>query len=325
MDLKNLTRVVQFTVPKTFDALMQRFGRGARDPAINALCILLAEPEYFDDVKIERASAAEKRKANAVRKQSKKRAKHTSATPGPTDTQLVPPPDAPRKETLTHRPNRPRTPLTPHRSHNANPTNYDSQHDEDSNGDDELVRAAEADGRPRRLRAPHFSSSPAPELPRAQADDDMDIDPPVMTGDGMGAEELDEHDPPPVAGPSRIPPGVRFERVDYLARRRDNDLLGVLMRGPTQTAAGDVSDNEGMEEDVDVPVAEAIPPAGLRGKTRKRKRGGDDSAGSAVDPALDRFINAGRPGRVDGVCRGKPCRRDVSNAYYGNDRLCESL
>jgi hypothetical protein len=45
---------------------MQRFGRGARNLALFATCILLAEPSYFADYKEKRAEVKQKKQAKQV-------------------------------------------------------------------------------------------------------------------------------------------------------------------------------------------------------------------------------------------------------------------
>ena len=61
--------VVQYRVPKELNTWIQRAGRAARDPKLNAMAVLIAEPSYFDDKKkrtAERAAARDARKRQAV-------------------------------------------------------------------------------------------------------------------------------------------------------------------------------------------------------------------------------------------------------------------
>ncbi|KAF8589051.1 hypothetical protein K439DRAFT_1295375, partial [Ramaria rubella] len=51
LDISIIEIVVQYLAPQSLSTLVQRFGRGGRDPSMQAYGILLAEPKYFDDVK----------------------------------------------------------------------------------------------------------------------------------------------------------------------------------------------------------------------------------------------------------------------------------
>ena len=54
MDLKCITVLVQFLVPDSFNALIQCFGRAARNVSLSAQCILLAPPGYFYEEHVKR-------------------------------------------------------------------------------------------------------------------------------------------------------------------------------------------------------------------------------------------------------------------------------
>ncbi|KIJ35148.1 hypothetical protein M422DRAFT_181151 [Sphaerobolus stellatus SS14] len=72
LDIKDITLVVQWRVPMSLCTLMQRFGRGARDLALTALCILLAEPSVFTSFK---EKSAERKLATEVKNGTKLRIK----------------------------------------------------------------------------------------------------------------------------------------------------------------------------------------------------------------------------------------------------------
>lgn len=72
MDLKQVKTLVQLGVPQSFNALVQRFGRGARDLSITATCILLAQPGFFYEERLKR-----------LQKVSNKRCKTGSESKGP--------------------------------------------------------------------------------------------------------------------------------------------------------------------------------------------------------------------------------------------------
>lgn len=67
--------------------LWQRFGQGARNPALTAIALFLVEPGYFDDIRelktARKAARAEKAKQKAVdgRKRKKQKLVHAIATP----------------------------------------------------------------------------------------------------------------------------------------------------------------------------------------------------------------------------------------------------
>jgi superfamily II DNA helicase RecQ len=91
LDLSNIEIVVQYLVPPSLSTLVQRLGRGGRDPGMRAFGIFLAEPKYFDDVK-----AAAEARAQARKKKRRKRgagpsvSKRAAADVGGTPTPMTP-------------------------------------------------------------------------------------------------------------------------------------------------------------------------------------------------------------------------------------------
>lgn len=63
IDLPDITLVVQYRVPKELSTFIQRAGRAARNPNLQATAVLLAEPSYFDDEKEKAAQRAAERNA----------------------------------------------------------------------------------------------------------------------------------------------------------------------------------------------------------------------------------------------------------------------
>jgi superfamily II DNA/RNA helicase len=63
IDLPDVTLVVQYRVPKELSTFIQRAGRAARNPNLQATAVLLAEPSYFDDEKEKAAQRAAERNA----------------------------------------------------------------------------------------------------------------------------------------------------------------------------------------------------------------------------------------------------------------------
>lgn len=63
--------VIQYQLPSSLSILWQRLGRGARDPTIWAIGVLLVEKKYFNDEKARLQAAAERRRTN-VRKRKHK-------------------------------------------------------------------------------------------------------------------------------------------------------------------------------------------------------------------------------------------------------------
>jgi len=63
IDLPDLTLVVQYRVPKELSTFIQRAGRAAHNPNLQATAVLLAEPSYFDDEKEKAAQRAAERNA----------------------------------------------------------------------------------------------------------------------------------------------------------------------------------------------------------------------------------------------------------------------
>ena len=51
IDIPDITLVVQYRVPRELSTWIQRAGRAARNPNLQATAILIAEPSYFDDEK----------------------------------------------------------------------------------------------------------------------------------------------------------------------------------------------------------------------------------------------------------------------------------
>lgn len=74
LNIPKLPFIVQYQLPDSLCMLMQRFGRGARDPSISATCLLLVEPCYLEaEQEKKRKKSASKKKA--VSKGSKKEVK----------------------------------------------------------------------------------------------------------------------------------------------------------------------------------------------------------------------------------------------------------
>ncbi|KAH9936346.1 P-loop containing nucleoside triphosphate hydrolase protein, partial [Fomitopsis serialis] len=49
IDIKDIELIIQWKLTCNMETLWQRFGRGARDPALEALAIIFVEPKYFDE------------------------------------------------------------------------------------------------------------------------------------------------------------------------------------------------------------------------------------------------------------------------------------
>lgn len=81
--LPDVPLVVVYQPPNTLSALMQRFGRSARNPRIQGYGVLLVEPKYFDDEIEKRQTAAEKRAQAAKAKKDAKLKKDPSSTTSP--------------------------------------------------------------------------------------------------------------------------------------------------------------------------------------------------------------------------------------------------
>ncbi|KAF9945828.1 hypothetical protein BGZ70_003541 [Mortierella alpina] len=56
MDISDVTLVIQYGLPKNISALVQRLGRAARDPSLEALEIDMTNPEAFDGAENKAAS-----------------------------------------------------------------------------------------------------------------------------------------------------------------------------------------------------------------------------------------------------------------------------
>jgi len=80
MDLHAVKLVVQFDICDSIPTLSQRFGRGARDPNISAICILLVPLGYFVDERIKRLQTAELRRLAAEKLATGKSGRKRSAT-----------------------------------------------------------------------------------------------------------------------------------------------------------------------------------------------------------------------------------------------------
>ena len=79
INIPHIRLVIQYGLTCDFDSLIQRFGRGARDFALWAICILLVGQEHFDDF---RAELAARLAANG--EPPSKRRKTQAETPNPT-------------------------------------------------------------------------------------------------------------------------------------------------------------------------------------------------------------------------------------------------
>lgn len=80
MDLKNVTLLVQFCAPQSFNSLMQRFGRAARNMSITATCVLLMESGYFYDERLKRIEAPQKKRKKEAITQSASVSKNNKTT-----------------------------------------------------------------------------------------------------------------------------------------------------------------------------------------------------------------------------------------------------
>ena len=80
MDLHAVKLVVQFDICDSIPTLSQRFGCGARDPNISAICILLVPLGYFVDERIKRLQTAELRRLAAKKLATGKSGRKRSAT-----------------------------------------------------------------------------------------------------------------------------------------------------------------------------------------------------------------------------------------------------
>ncbi|RDX40433.1 hypothetical protein OH76DRAFT_1299110, partial [Lentinus brumalis] len=47
LDIRDVKIIVQWKAPTDLNTVIQRFGRGARDPGLQAVVILIAEPNCF--------------------------------------------------------------------------------------------------------------------------------------------------------------------------------------------------------------------------------------------------------------------------------------
>ena len=65
IDLPNITLVIQWRASCDLCTLWQRFGRAARDFALNAIALFLVEPMYFDETRDEKAARKAKREEKA--------------------------------------------------------------------------------------------------------------------------------------------------------------------------------------------------------------------------------------------------------------------
>ena len=64
--MRNVAVVIQFGLCDSVDTLAQRFGRAGRDPSSPALCLLLAPPKLFIEVREKKERAAAKRKKKTI-------------------------------------------------------------------------------------------------------------------------------------------------------------------------------------------------------------------------------------------------------------------
>ncbi|PSS32230.1 hypothetical protein PHLCEN_2v1999 [Hermanssonia centrifuga] len=62
LDIADVKIVVQWKVPKSLNTLMQRFGRAARNPLLQGIAILLAEPSWFYEERLALEQRKRKRK-----------------------------------------------------------------------------------------------------------------------------------------------------------------------------------------------------------------------------------------------------------------------
>ncbi|TFK78706.1 P-loop containing nucleoside triphosphate hydrolase protein [Polyporus arcularius HHB13444] len=61
LDIPDVLIVVQWKVPRDLN-LIQRFGRGARNPSLQAVAVLIAEPTWFYEVQLKRQQEKEKKR-----------------------------------------------------------------------------------------------------------------------------------------------------------------------------------------------------------------------------------------------------------------------
>ncbi|KDQ16394.1 hypothetical protein BOTBODRAFT_87350, partial [Botryobasidium botryosum FD-172 SS1] len=69
IDNPDIGLVIQYQTPKSQCVLMQRFGRGTRNPSLTARAVLFIEPKYLSEVREERKWKAE---AQALREMKAK-------------------------------------------------------------------------------------------------------------------------------------------------------------------------------------------------------------------------------------------------------------
>jgi superfamily II DNA/RNA helicase len=74
LDVRSIKIVVQYRVPDSLSTLAQRLGRGGRDHTLEAVGILLAEAEHFDEVKEATKQHGEARALKRKGKRQKERA-----------------------------------------------------------------------------------------------------------------------------------------------------------------------------------------------------------------------------------------------------------
>ncbi|KDQ12459.1 hypothetical protein BOTBODRAFT_45811 [Botryobasidium botryosum FD-172 SS1] len=71
IDNPDIGLVIQYQAPKSQCVLMQRFGRGARNPSLTARAVLFIEPKYLSEVKEERKRKAEAQALKEARAKEK--------------------------------------------------------------------------------------------------------------------------------------------------------------------------------------------------------------------------------------------------------------
>ncbi|KAG8999247.1 hypothetical protein FRB90_012121 [Tulasnella sp. 427] len=127
IDIRDIRIVVQYQAPDSLCTLIQRWGRGARDPSIQATCLLLAEEKHFDDIKEKKIKKTQSESTSKPASLKRKAALNVeeqdhsvTATPLPKRTRMVDSP--PPSPTMT--------PTTPTASQHIEPAQWHMEIDE---------------------------------------------------------------------------------------------------------------------------------------------------------------------------------------------------
>ena len=83
LDIRDVAIVVQWKVPRDLNTVMQHFGLGARDPELQAVAILIAEPSWFYEVQMKKQQTRESRRRRHAEKAGKaKKRRLNNGVPG---------------------------------------------------------------------------------------------------------------------------------------------------------------------------------------------------------------------------------------------------